>query len=201
LEKLIKELSNNITDKTNYEKELFNKIDNIINFAKTKSKNIRTDYLTAFTSLKCVVVGLNDNKIDHNVIRGIKFLANKILKNIPSQIESHNLKEIAELSMKISRSARSRIQDDNLDKVYRLTCEIFYIAEFGTGDLKWIEELRSKLNEKGSFIPIYKQRKAYNITEEKYNNQLELKLSELKSILRNNALSGKLTEKVPSYKR
>ncbi|KPU74204.1 uncharacterized protein Dana_GF28135, partial [Drosophila ananassae] len=68
-------------------------------------------------------------------------------------------------------------------------------------DLKWIEELRNKLNEKGSFIPIHKQRKAYNITEEKYNNQLELKLSELKSILRNNALSGKLTEKLPSYKR
>lgn len=57
------------------------------------------------------------------------------------------------------------------------------------------------MNEKGSFIPIHKQRKAYNITEEKYNNQLELKLSELKSILRNNALSGKLTEKLPSYKR
>ncbi|MCJ7454088.1 MAG: ankyrin repeat domain-containing protein [Wolbachia endosymbiont of Homalodisca vitripennis] len=201
LEKLIKELSNNITEKTNYEKELFNKIDNIINFAKTKSKNIRTDYVTAFISLKSLDVGLNDNKIDHNVIRGIKFFANKTLENIPSQIESHNLKEIAELSMKISHSVRSRIQDDNLDKVNRLTCEIFYIAELGTGDLKWIEELRNKLNEKGSFIPIHKQRKAYNITEEKYNNQLELKLSELKSILRNNALSGKLTEKLPSYKR
>ncbi|MFP3036075.1 MAG: hypothetical protein ACEY3A_03645, partial [Wolbachia sp.] len=137
-----KELSNNITDKTNYEKELFNKIDNIINFAKTKSKNIRTDYVTAFTLLKSLGVGLNDNKIDHNIIRVIKFYANKTLNNIPSQIESHNLKEIAELSMKIFHSARLRIQDDNLDKVNRLTCEIFYIAELGTGDLKWIEELR-----------------------------------------------------------
>ena len=35
LEKLIKELSDNITDKINYENELFNKTNNIINIAKT----------------------------------------------------------------------------------------------------------------------------------------------------------------------
>ncbi|MFP3017266.1 MAG: ankyrin repeat domain-containing protein, partial [Wolbachia sp.] len=201
LVKLIKELSNNITDKTNYEKELFNQIDNIINFAKTKSKNIRTDYIMMFMSLMGLVACLNDNKIDHNIIRGIKFFANKTLAKIPSQIESHDIKEIAKLSMKICHSARSRIQDNNLDNVNKLTCEIFYIAEFQTGDLKWIEELRDKLNEKGSFIPMYKQKKANNITEEKYNSQLELKLSELKSILINNALSGKLIENFPSYKR
>ncbi|XP_076279318.1 uncharacterized protein LOC143208632 isoform X2 [Lasioglossum baleicum] len=201
LEKLIKELSNSITDKTNYEKELFNQINNIINGARTQSENIRTDYITGFGSLKCLSTSMSDNKIDHNFIRGIKFFATKTLKNIPVQMESHNLKEITNLSMTISRSASLRIKDDSLDKVNRLTCEIVYIAEFGTGDIKWIEELRDKLNVKGSFIPIYKQTKAYNITEGKYNNQLKLKLSELKSILRNNALSGKLIKKLPSYKR
>ena len=35
LEKFIKELNDNITDKINYEKELFNKINNIINIAET----------------------------------------------------------------------------------------------------------------------------------------------------------------------
>ena len=201
LENLIKELSKNITNKTNYEKELFNKINNIINIPKTKSENISTDYIIGLLSLQCVCVGLNYDKIDHNVIRGRKFFANTALKNIASQIEPHNLKEIAKLSLKISNSSMSRRPDDNLDKVIRITCEIFYIAEFGTGDLKWIEELRDKLNEKGSFIPKYKQRKAYSITEEKYNNLLALKLSELKSILRNNALSGKLIGKLHSYKR
>ena len=109
LEKLIKELSNNITDKTNYEKELFNKIDNIINLAKTKSNNIRKDYGIALASLMSLGVCFIDNKIechDHNDIRGMKFCANRFLENIPSQVESHNLKEIAKLSMKISHNAK-----------------------------------------------------------------------------------------------
>ncbi|NSX83890.1 hypothetical protein GOM44_06995 [Wolbachia endosymbiont of Atemnus politus] len=72
------------------------------------------------------------------------------------------------------------------DEIIRSFCEIFYIAELGTGDIKWIERLREKLNEKD---PTHKQMKNYNITEEKYNSQLALKLSELKSILSNNLLS------------
>ncbi|NSX83863.1 hypothetical protein GOM44_06805, partial [Wolbachia endosymbiont of Atemnus politus] len=220
LEELVKELSDNITDKTNYEKELFNKMNDIINLAKTKSENIRTDYIKGFVSLKSLSFGLNDNKIDHNVIRGIKFFANKTLESMVPQIESHSLKEIAKLSMKISCIVTSRIQHNfdeinrsiceishsvmsriqhNFDEINRSICEIFYIAEFGTGDIKWIEGLREKLNEKGSFIPTHKQMKTYT-TEEKYNNQLALKLSELKSILSNNLLNGQSIEKFPFYK-
>ncbi|XP_067628239.1 uncharacterized protein [Eurosta solidaginis] len=200
LKKLIAELSNSVKEKTSHEQELFNKINNIISCSGTQSENIRTDYITGFAMLKSFSIGFSENRIDHNIIRGMKFRANKTLQNIVPRIESHSLKEIAELSRKFFHSVESRIKEDNLDEVNRLTCEIFYIAEFGTGDIKWIEELREKLNEKGSFIPAYKQKKTYNITEEKYNNQLALKLSELKSILKNNALSGKLIEKLPFYK-
>ncbi|XP_067623254.1 uncharacterized protein [Eurosta solidaginis] len=201
LKKLIAELSNSVTENTSYEQELFNKINNILNCSGTQSENIRTDYITGFALLKSLSIGFSDNKIDHNVIRGMKFRVKKILEYILPRIESHSLKEIAELSRKFFHSVKSRIQEqDNIDEVNRLTCEIFYIAEFGTGDIKWIEELREKLNEKGSFIPAYKQKKTYNIKKKKFNNQLALKLTELKSILKNNALSGKLIEKLPSYK-
>lgn len=202
LEKLIQKLSDNITDKTNYEKEQFNKINNIIDCVRTQSENIRTDYITLFTSLRGLNISLNENlnKIDHNIIRGMKFYVNQILENITPKIKPHSLKEIAELSMKIFYSVRSRIQHNNLDEVNRLTYEIFYIVEFGMDDIKWIEELREKLNEKGSFFPTHKQRKTYNVTKEKYNNQLALKLSELKNILSNNAFSGRLIEKLSFYK-
>ncbi|NSX83892.1 hypothetical protein GOM44_07005, partial [Wolbachia endosymbiont of Atemnus politus] len=200
LEKLVKKLSDNITNKTNYEKELFNKINDIINFAKIKSENIKTDYFIGFGLLKCFSLGLKDNRIDHNDIREIKSYANRALENIVPQIESHSLKEIAELSMKISCSVMSRIQDSNLDEINRSISKIFYIAEFGTGDIKWIEGLKEKLNEKGSFIPTHKQRKTYNVTEEKYNSQLALKLSELKSILSKYLLSGQSIEKFSFYK-
>ena len=134
-------------------------------------------------------------------IRGIKFRANHTLQNMTLKIEHHSLKEIAELSMKISHSVESRIQFDNLHEVKRLIYEIFYIAEFTTGDIKYIEELRGKFNEKGSFIPLYKQGEAYNLTAEKYNNQLALKLSELKDILSNKLLIGKSNGTLCLYKK
>ncbi|KAJ8923656.1 hypothetical protein NQ315_010236 [Exocentrus adspersus] len=127
LEKLIKELSDIISNKTDYENELFNKINTIINFVKTKSENIRTDYYMAFISLKAIISTMNNRKLDHNGIRVMKFLANKALENIASKIEPPNIKQISELSVKITRSYLSRIQDNNLihDKIDRIACEIF----------------------------------------------------------------------------
>ncbi|XP_071636453.1 uncharacterized protein [Temnothorax longispinosus] len=213
LEKLIKELSDNITDKTNYEKELFNKINNIISCAETPSENIQTDYIKGFASLQSLISISDSFKIDHNVIKGIKFYANLTLNNMTVKVNPQSLQKIVELSMIISGSVRSRIQlkqydnldklvqHDNLDEVNRLIYEIsFYVAEFGTSDIKWIKKLREKLNENGSSIFTDKQRKIYNVTKEKYNNQLALKISELKNYLSNNTLSGQFIEKLPFYK-
>ncbi|XP_071560537.1 uncharacterized protein [Temnothorax nylanderi] len=200
LEKLIKELSDNITDKTNYEKELFNKINNIIKSAETQSENTRTDYVNGFLLIKGLI-STGKLAFDRILVRRIKYFANRTLENMPLKIKPHNLNEIVELSMEISRSVRSRIRDDNLARVNTLICEIFfYIPEFLTSDIKWIKKLKEKLNERDSFISTFKQRKTYDITEEEYNNQLTLKLSELKSILSNNALSDQLIEKLPFFK-
>ncbi|XP_071636411.1 uncharacterized protein [Temnothorax longispinosus] len=200
LEKLIKELSDNITDKTNYEKELFNKINNIIKSAEVQSENTRTDYVTGYSLMKGLISLTEKLAFDRNVVRGIKYLANRTLENMTLKIKPHILKEIVELSMKISRSVKSRIQHENIDIINRLICEIFYISELVTSDIKWIKKLKEKLDERDSFISTYKQRKTYAITEEECNNQFTVKLSELKNILSNNALSGQLIEKLPFYK-
>ncbi|XP_054713567.1 serine/threonine-protein phosphatase 6 regulatory ankyrin repeat subunit B-like [Uloborus diversus] len=200
LEKLIAELNNAITEKTICEQKLFNEMNNIINSIKNQSENISTDYMTGFALLKSLCFGFNDTVIDHNYVTGLKFHANKALENI-HKTESHSLKEISALLKKISDSVKLRTQDeDNFDKVKKIILKIFVTVEFGTDEIKWIEELREKLNEKGSFIPIHKQRNACNTTGNKYDNQLSLKISELKGILRNNALSDKCIEKLTSYK-
>ena len=67
LEKLIKELSDNITDKTNYEEKMFNKINHTINRVSAASKNITTDYIKGFASLHSLCNNLSETKIDHNV--------------------------------------------------------------------------------------------------------------------------------------
>ncbi|XP_071572549.1 uncharacterized protein [Temnothorax nylanderi] len=201
LEKLIKKLSDCITEKTNYENELFNKINNIISCAETRSENIQTDYITGYQLIKGLISLSENVKFDYNVIKGTKIFAKRTLENMTLKIKPHNLNEISELVMKIFRSVRLRIRDDNLARVNTLICEIFfYIPQFGTSDIRWIKKLSGMLNENASFISTYKQRKTYDITEEEYNNQLTLKLSELKSILSNNALSDQLIEKLPFFK-
>ncbi|XP_065576364.1 uncharacterized protein LOC136037570 [Artemia franciscana] len=201
LENLVQQLRYAIADKTNHEKRLFDEIDIIINLAKMKSTKTRTDSSRAIILLKSLFVNLNKILFDLTDVEGLKFYAKEILNNIPFQIDSHNRKEIFLLSMKICHIALLRIPEEKKSEVEKFAYQIYHAVDCGTSDIKWVEELRNKLNDKSLFINKYKQRKDYNITEEKYNNLLELKLSELKSILRNNELCGNLTEKLPSYKR
>ncbi|XP_024891945.1 uncharacterized protein LOC112467518, partial [Temnothorax curvispinosus] len=116
LEKLIKELSDNVTEQTNYEKKLFKLINNIINCAESQSENIRTDYVTGFKLLKSITNFSDTLEIDHNVIKRMKICADRILKCMTPKIEPHSLKEIAELSIRIFHSVRLRIQNDKVDK-------------------------------------------------------------------------------------
>ncbi|XP_065580521.1 uncharacterized protein LOC136040243 [Artemia franciscana] len=201
LEKLIQKFRNTISNKTDHEKRLFDQIDSIRNLVENKSKNISTDPSMAIIRLKSLFSILNTIKIDHNVIRGMKFSANKILENIPFQLESQNLKGISELFREIYLSVRSRTPEDNISELKYLIYQIFSTVEFGQSDLTWLEKLRDRLNDKGVFVKKCKQRKGYNVTVEKYNSLLEHKLSELEGILRSNALFPSLTEKLPSYRK
>ncbi|XP_026828523.1 uncharacterized protein LOC105286418 isoform X2 [Ooceraea biroi] len=211
LENLITEVSDNISDKTAYEQDLIDQIKNIINSADIQLKHITNNYIRGFLSLKILSMLFSEKIVNHNNITGIKFYIYEIIDNMALQVKSHNFKEIATLSMKLFDSVGSKIQPEdyynpcsliwvNFDKVSRLLWEIFSIVELATDDMEWIKKLRAELNKKGAF-PMYKQEKTYNVTEEKYNNQLALKLSELKNILSNNLLiNGQLTETFPIYK-
>ncbi|RLU18410.1 hypothetical protein DMN91_008767 [Ooceraea biroi] len=194
LENLIKELRDNITDKTNSEQELFNNINNIINSADIQLVN----YIMGFLALRNLCTLLSDRVINHNIVRDVKFCANIILEQTALK-DSYNLKDIIMLVTKILYSVESRIQCDNLDELYRLIYEIVVLVEFAIDDIGWIKKLRSELYKKRSFSPLHKQKKTYD-TEKTYDNQLALKLSELKNILSDNVLSGQLTETFPCYK-
>ncbi|XP_026828160.1 uncharacterized protein LOC113562580 [Ooceraea biroi] len=146
LENRIKELSDNITDKTTYEKELFNKINKIINPADIQSENITSNYVTQFGVLKRLS-NFSEN-IDHNNIIGIKYHANQTLENLTLKLKPHNLQEIAQLVLKIFCSVRSRMQDEQFNKVTNLTWEIFFIVEFGTNNIEWIKKFKRELNKK-----------------------------------------------------
>ncbi|XP_076395542.1 uncharacterized protein LOC143265743 isoform X1 [Megachile rotundata] len=201
LEKFVEELNNIVTDKTDYEKELFSKINNIISSTEDKSINTKTDYIQVFATLNAICMTYNDNNINHNTYRTLKFSATKLLEMTGSKIKHLSIEEIAILSMKILQSVKSRIPNSDQDEINRLTCQIFHIVEFQAGNIKSIEKLREKLSKKNPFMPIKEQKKAYSITKKEYNNQLALKLSELKIILNNNDLNGQLIEKSFLHKK
>ncbi|XP_048520177.1 uncharacterized protein LOC109544510 isoform X2 [Dendroctonus ponderosae] len=198
LEKIINELNNSITDKTIYEKALFTEIESIINFANTKLKNIKTDFVKVVGILE-VLAEFKWKKMTENDIRCVKLFANGILQDMFTELESHNLKKIADLVLNIFKSCMSR-KHGNLDQVNILFCELVFVFEFQTTDLRWIEEFKRKLNEKMSFIFEHSHTTNFNTRGEHYNNQLELKLSELKNILRNNSLDDSLIETISQYK-
>ncbi|KAK2714306.1 hypothetical protein QYM36_008760 [Artemia franciscana] len=201
LEKLIQKFKSVISEKTDHEKRLFNKIENILYFSKTKSIDTRHDSSMAIMYLKGLFLILKQKKNDQNYIRKIKFHANKILENIPLQIESHNLEEISKVSREIYLSVRLRKPGDNIGELDILLCQILKAAEFKTSDMKWVEELRNKLCDTSLYINKYKKQKSDNITEEKYNSLLECKLSDLKGVLKSNTLYGTLKEEFSFYKR
>lgn len=89
----------------------------------------------------------------------------------------------------------------DLDDICRLFCEILYVAESSTSDIKLIKAVRQMLDKHGYFICLYRQQQLCSFTKEKYDKNLALKLSELTRILNNNALNGRLTEQFHFYKR
>ncbi|XP_012152151.1 uncharacterized protein LOC105664036 [Megachile rotundata] len=203
LEISIQDLRDIILYKTDYEKELFNKINSIINFARTKLHVLETDYIQGIGSLRLLRIVFNDNKINNNVAEGLKFFVSKILENIAPEIKTQSLKEIAELSMKIFNSVTSRLEDDYHimgDEIKKSFLEIFYIVEMRIDDVHWIKGLREKLIEDSYSISMYEQRKTYTATEQECNIQLRLKLAELKSVLNSNALNNRLINTCSSYK-
>ena len=200
LERLSEQLSSNITDMTAFEKRLFSKIDYLIKLQNSKLKNIREVYTQAFSSLLINLQSLSSYKdIDHNTIRLIKFQAKETLKRASPRTEGHSIKEIAELSMKIFLSLSSRNSSESLDERYDLFHEIFFLAQFQIFDIRWIEKLKSKLNESSPFISLQKQSKTYD-AKEVNASRLTIKLSELKSALRNNLLSNETIQEYSSYK-
>lgn len=75
--------------------------------------------------------------------------------------------------------------------------KLFYVAEFGTGDIECIKNLRERLNVTNFSYCMNKQS---NISAEKLSYLLELKLTDLKNILTNNSFGDQLIDGLLSYK-
>ncbi|XP_076246513.1 uncharacterized protein LOC143186689 [Calliopsis andreniformis] len=159
-----------------------------------KTMECMASLMSLYMSISCLI------KVDQNVVKGIKFFANKVLENIVSNTESRNIirgkeicnskilrnifaktessniQEIAELSTKIFLSIKSRTSHTNLNEIQLLVCRIFIIAEFNSKSVNWIKTLKQKLNENDSFVPTYKENKSQYFTRETQDNELELKL-------------------------
>lgn len=190
IEGLIKELKNKINNKTGYEKNLFNAIDNIINSKKSKLIGFKSDYV-----LQSMDFLLGNKRIDSDGIKEIGTFVDVILANIKPKVGSNSLKEVAKLVMQIYESVKLRVQDEHMNKIIY---KIFYIAQFEMSKIEWIEELKGKLDrgEDKKKVQDDNLKKGQN-----YQERLDQKLSILRDILNENRLSDQLVKKFSSYKK
>lgn len=197
--KLIDDIHAKVINETEYERKLFEKINNIM-----KSKNSKNDlvnnYVFGIVGLQNICNLINRKKnIDKNDIRGCKYGANEILKQLIPDIVPQNMEKIGQLAVSIYTSLNERIAANNIDEISKLFMKVFQIVYFEVGHIKWIEELREKLDAKYSQLE-KKQKNPLNMSEKNnYNIQLNNKLFALRTILKDCFLKPEIMEQIPPF--
>ncbi|UYV81345.1 hypothetical protein LAZ67_20000861 [Cordylochernes scorpioides] len=189
VEKYISELNAIIPYKTDLEKALINKMNEVNNSIKSNKEQITARYMMGLSVLKSLSVLMNDEMIKVNEIRGIKFSAGEALKNLESPIDSSSLKELATFIKDILNSILSRNLDINTNtELYKLILKIFLFVQFEINDVRYIGKLMEKLSAKSS-----QRGTKYTCkqTTKSDDNHLTLKLSQLNDLLSNNLLLTK----------
>ncbi|GFT56280.1 hypothetical protein NPIL_467881, partial [Nephila pilipes] len=146
LENLIEKLSNTVFEKTPYEKYLITEMKNIISYERSKLKDNKSDYVMGFLFFQTVLREIKLFKIDEYYLRGIKFRAQKTMEYLTSSIEKKSLKTIVELVIEFQSNIASRADLNTIYKMYELTHEIIVLVEFQIGNVRWLSELRNKLD-------------------------------------------------------
>ncbi|CAF3430186.1 unnamed protein product, partial [Rotaria socialis] len=200
LEKLMEELNNSVKEKTDIEEWFVSQIHDIINFGKFKSTTIEVDYFLGLFTLYGLNLHITNYNLDINNIDIIKLMAKCALESIAPKFENQSLKEIISLLEKLHNCLSLRMQPDDLNEIENLIYKIGFEIEFRIDDIKYITKLKEKLNKKRSLNLDPSLKKAYRRPNGNYNNQLELKISELKSILSKYDISEQLIQEFPNYK-
>ncbi|XP_026674113.1 uncharacterized protein LOC113465041 [Ceratina calcarata] len=198
LQILIKELNNSTIEKTENEQKLLDRVQYVINLLKNKWVNMKREYLTRFKMLRENIRSISETKSNNTTIIITKRFAKKLKNIIPT--ETCDLEEIVELLLSIMCSFSFRLVVDDFDKVCCIILKMYDIIKYEISNIKWIEDLRPKLTEKASVIPVYTEKEDWNIRKEKYDNDLQLKLAELKDVLTDNKLMGNSVQNLFFYK-
>lgn len=196
--KLIDEIHAKVINETEYERQLFEKIKNIMK-SKHSNNDLLDNYVIAISVLQNICNLINRKKnIVKNDIRTLKYCANEILKKLIPEIEPQNMEKVGHLAGSIYNSLNKRITETNIDEINELLMKVFQYVYFEVGHIKWIEELREKLDAKYSQLE-QKQKNPLNISEKtNYNIHLNNKLTALQTILKDRFLRPEM-EQIPSF--
>ncbi|KAF8763623.1 Serine/threonine-protein phosphatase 6 like protein [Argiope bruennichi] len=208
IENLIEEINTKIRNKTMWEENLLCKIKEIINLEKSKMFKMEQDYVIGYSYLQIILKHFQLLKLDKNNLRGIKYRAKKTLECFTSNIESDSLKEISEnvfmlLHINISKIGQNSIDDvDNFTEIVILIKKLFTHIEFHVGNMKWLNELRCKLNcykFAGIDTEIISEEEKGN-KKDALVSELSTKLSILKNVIQKNKFDIQLIENFSLYK-
>ncbi|XP_014209663.1 uncharacterized protein LOC106640224 [Copidosoma floridanum] len=192
LDKLIKELKENVIEKSSLETQMLKKMQEIMSFEKKTLDKSQKDYLLDARMINVLYSDMLDKNTDDYDIKLTKHSAEMTLESMKSKIESHCLKQLAELAAEIARTNKLKTKCENLVEINRLACEIIYVAKFEGETNDWIDDLQGKLNN-SSFIDDSRQPcNDCSLSEDDKSKQLASKLVELKNILNISLINNEL---------
>ncbi|WP_341817579.1 ankyrin repeat domain-containing protein [Wolbachia endosymbiont (group A) of Pherbina coryleti] len=138
VKRLIGDLNNCIKDKTDYQKELFDKISEILKLEESKLTNAKVEYLNKLYTLEEVV-----SMVRSGNIKTMKTLVQRDLKNFLKR-DQDKQEKIADLVVRIANSKT------HSSLVNELVYNVFYTDQFALGSTSLIEEFHEKLKREGN---------------------------------------------------
>ncbi|KAG8193895.1 hypothetical protein JTE90_011454 [Oedothorax gibbosus] len=195
VENLVKELSNEKSSMTHYETQLLDEIKHIIAIEKNTFQKVKTNYVSiqlhCSSYLKQILKFNVDNK---RGMRAIKSETRSILQNLSTEIDSQSLKKIVLNSSKLSSCISSNMDIKRQEKLRKLSFKVFLLLETQLGNVKWLTELRDKLDcEK---YPYSSSCEYNNLVKEKEMEHLLSKASSLEETLSKSGFDSNLTYKI-----
>ncbi|MDX5526934.1 MAG: ankyrin repeat domain-containing protein [Wolbachia endosymbiont of Andrena nigroaenea] len=137
VKRLIGDLSNYIKDKTDYQKELFDKINEILELEENKLTNAKVEYSNKLYTLEEVI-----SMVRSGNIKTMKTLVQCDLKNFLKR-DQDKQEKIADLVVRIANSKT------HSSLVNELVYNVFYTDQFALGRASLIEEFNEKLKREG----------------------------------------------------
>ncbi|KAG8177429.1 hypothetical protein JTE90_026214 [Oedothorax gibbosus] len=199
IEKLVKDLTNKMSNKTYYEKQLLAIIYHTLDIEKRKFDSLEANYLSG--TLNCLALLKHFRKFGENGVRMLKAQTNRVLTTNASKevVQSADLEDTLRTFMKLFLCISSKVSKEDEELFETLIFKVFAFVELRVGNVKWLTKFRDELKyfDKLKTTSSCSEKGATNKVMQ--SEHLTSKVSALEEILNKNNLTLQLALNFSTY--